>query len=126
MAASSSSNPATGAGRRRWVPAPPLKAVPGRRYRTLQDGTDPLGDIPFKLLDPKSDMSIQCDGCGKWLPVHSEIIAVYGGAQNIPFFCSMVGLKRCHEEPADIDDITYLKDTVKSMKRKRNGRKRAE
>merc|ERR1712080_75335 len=89
--------------------------------QTARGGPDPFGEIPFKLLDPEATRLIQCDGCEKWLPVHSEISLIYGGAGNgrapkgCPFFCSTVGLKRCRGEEADIDDIDYILLTVKGL-----------
>jgi len=71
----------------------------GRFMRSGQEsrsGEDPFGEIPFKLLDPEDKVRIQCDGCARWLPVHPEVAEVYGNAKGVPFFCSTVGLKRCH------------------------------
>lgn len=48
---------------------------------------DPLGALPVALLDSTSEHHIQCDGCGEWFQVHSQVIIIYREAQNLAFFC---------------------------------------
>ncbi|CAE8651938.1 unnamed protein product [Polarella glacialis] len=55
---------------------------------------DPLGEIPFALLDGSSGQWLQCDACACWLQVHPECITIY---KSMKFFCRYLTLLNCHE-----------------------------
>uniref|UniRef100_A0A7S1QZT0 CW-type domain-containing protein n=1 Tax=Alexandrium catenella TaxID=2925 RepID=A0A7S1QZT0_ALECA len=63
-------------------PSPRLLPWPG-----WPEAPDPLGDVPFPLLDCASASWIQCDGCSQWIQVHVEVVTAYRKPQNLAFLC---------------------------------------
>eukprot|EP00928_Gymnodinium_smaydae_P028282 TRINITY_DN21604_c0_g1_i2.p1 TRINITY_DN21604_c0_g1~~TRINITY_DN21604_c0_g1_i2.p1 ORF type:complete len:308 (+),score=77.83 TRINITY_DN21604_c0_g1_i2:132-1055(+) len=61
---------------------------PQLAWRGPQDGPDPLGVIPFQLLDTSSGAMIQCCECAEWVPVHEEVVVCY--RDPLEFFCRYV------------------------------------
>jgi len=63
-------------------PSPRILPWPG-----WPDTPDPLGTVPFNLLDDVSESWIQCDGCCQWFQVHKEVVTAYRKPQNMAFLC---------------------------------------
>lgn len=82
------------------------KAVPRQVLEPAWDGfpntPDPLGDIPFALLQDDSPFSLQCHRCRRVLRVHEEAAFAYEGAKNIMFLCRfLTGVPCPGEKPTD-------------------------
>jgi len=82
----------TGSGGARWSRPDPHCPALGPSAQFLPwpgwpHAPDPLGIMPEPLLDGTSEHHIQCDGCGEWLQVHSQVITIYRKPQNMAFFC---------------------------------------
>mmetsp|Transcript_63661 Transcript_63661/g.110955 ORF Transcript_63661/g.110955 Transcript_63661/m.110955 type:complete len:206 (+) Transcript_63661:92-709(+) len=67
--------------------------------RSSKTPPDPLGEIPFDLLDNDSGHWVLCDGCNTWLQVHPQVRDIYGKTENLPFFCRYLTGQRCKAEP---------------------------
>lgn len=82
------------------------KAVPRQVLEPAWDGfpnaPDPLGDIPFALLQDDSPFSLECYRCRTLLRVHKEVAFAYEGAKNIIFLCRfLTGVPCPGEKPTD-------------------------
>eukprot|EP00930_Biecheleria_cincta_P009121 TRINITY_DN110776_c0_g1_i1.p1 TRINITY_DN110776_c0_g1~~TRINITY_DN110776_c0_g1_i1.p1 ORF type:complete len:269 (+),score=35.29 TRINITY_DN110776_c0_g1_i1:76-882(+) len=82
------------------------KVVPRQVLEPAWDGfpntPDPLGEIPFDLLQEDSVYSLECYRCRTVLRVHEEVAFAYEGAKNIMFLCRFLTGNPClGEKPAD-------------------------
>lgn len=83
-----------------------LKGVPRQVFEPAWVGfpntPDPLGEIPFALLQEDSAFSLECHRCRRVLRVHEEVAFAYEGAKNIIFLCRFLTGSPCPEEkPGD-------------------------
>jgi len=90
--------------RRATVAPPPLPPVPG----TQQVDPDPLGEIPFNLLDNSSKLWLICDGCSTPLQVHPDVHHIYCDVQNLAFFCRYLTGVPCSREPSSWDRYSMM------------------
>jgi len=108
----------TGAGGARWARPDPHCPTLGPSARLLPwpgwpNAPDPLGVLPVSLLDSSSEHYIQCDGCGEWLQVNSQVVTIYRKPQNLAFFCRYLTGKACRSDFRNPPGMALLRQTKK-------------